>query len=171
MRDASSIFTGQYVTVITPGYTLGAARKKGGWGRYSGSAHPREPRRPSSCTSHPVAGQRQRRSFLEFPAFSYFHRVCMSDSAACRPHTACVRVSGDATWAGGRGSGAVVSGFPSMSAGIQSFRHREWASCSPAAVRLIPPLSGPRTAAASRSCSLSWAFIFVNMYKITAHAI
>lgn len=96
-RQSCSLFTGQYVTVLTPGYTLRArdATRKEGRGLHSGSAFPREPRRPSACTSHPVAGQRQQRSFLYFRDFhistilcarALVYRLvrCMSN---CRSHT------------------------------------------------------------------------------------
>lgn len=71
------LFSGQYVTVLTPGYTSRAQDASGkdgrGWGVvYSGSAFPCEPRRPSSCTSHPVAGQRLQRSFLQQEQFHAF---------------------------------------------------------------------------------------------------
>lgn len=77
-RQSCSLFTGQYVTVLTPGYTLRArdATRKEGRGLHSGSAFPREPRRPSACTSHPVAGQRQQRSFLYFRDFHISTILC-----------------------------------------------------------------------------------------------
>lgn len=143
-------------------------RRKRGGGRYSGSACPCEPRRPSACTSlHPVAGQRHWRSFLYFQDFSDFRtRVCAC-VCICVPAETCqvlvptlpvfislrdsslIRVGGG----GGGLAGSVVSGFSCMFGGIQSFQRRELAPCSLPTVHLIPPLSGPRTAAASRSCS------------------
>lgn len=94
------LFTGQYVTVLMPDYTSrprDAPQKKRrgrrgvragaeGWLAYSCGALPREPRRPCACTSHPVAGQRMRRSF---PPSRDFHisttlpacvRACLSDA-------------------------------------------------------------------------------------------
>lgn len=81
LECAWPLFSGQYVTVLTPGYTSRAPDASGkdgrGWGVvYSGSAFPCEPRRPSSCTSHPVAGQRLQRSFLQQERFYALPLLC-----------------------------------------------------------------------------------------------
>lgn len=85
-QDGRRIFTGQYVKVLTPGYTLRARDAARNGGGAAGSACPREPRRPSACTSHPVAGQRH-----QYVCVCVCARVCVCETdqivSHCRSHT------------------------------------------------------------------------------------
>lgn len=96
-----------------------------GWLAHSCGALPREPRRPCACTSHPVAGQRMRRSFPHFFSLSPLHDFHISTTLpafvcacvrACQTHGA-RRLKTDKTlWhifgpVSCRGAGPVVSGF------------------------------------------------------------
>lgn len=121
-----------------------------GW-RWStvGARSPCEPRRPSACTSHPVAGQRLRRTFLQQARFHAFPLLC---AFAREPDMRAARLIRSVTFLAPPVHRAVevdpvVRGFK-MSAGILLLKRREGFR-SPAAVYLMPLLSGPRTAAES----------------------
>ena len=151
VRDVTlACIDGQYVTVLTP------VKRGGGCTVTAARAHvnPGDPLRARATLLLGSGGAASCTSCTMYISQLVADRP--TDRQADRdmsPHrwslgTVCEREAG-----GGSGAaGPVVSGFLGTSGGIRSPTRSEWASCSRATVHLIPPFSGPRTAAAGCSC-------------------
>lgn len=166
------------MTELTPRYPL-RARDKAAWGGSTADASARvNPNDPLRAQPTLLLGSGSSSAHFSVSRIFHISTTRGEHAGACLCHTdtqtdrhteqepsvsdLCSHKSQgmDSKREGGEGSGVGLSSrlaphpsFSSMSGGIQSFQHHEWASCSPATVHLIPPLSGERTGTAGRSCS------------------